>query len=586
MKDRLRLYSYFKQGTCDDAPSEPPPAYMVVAHAKHASWTRRRGLARRVARATYVSLVHELSSSWEATAAATATAAITAAISAAQPLAAAGATASASIGAPLAPPSAAGALATESALRARIVQLEASIARLTKQTMRGWLHKYSPDAVSWLGSGGSKWERRFFALVPNQELVYYRGETDATPRRTIALANCVVVNEGLTRTRRGHTYHLFSLYLVGTLHSERGPGSGALIRVSCADELEMARWLEALEAATGNQIRTLDANRTVASPPPPMRYAAKLLHTGTTPSAAGAATDGSRGRAAPARASLAGVGGASPPPPPPPPQLTVSGGADALSIGGGGADGGEAAPAPAAASTPPTVPAPSPTTPGGSRKPRAPFDPNLFPASRPMHHAAKPSLLSGGGGAGGGGLRGGEPANLAGFVNLGFLLFVASNSRMLLENLLQYGLRISLPNPVALASFGERDVADLDAVVVRDGVDRALRTAAVLLLPILCAFYIERAAVRRTPLSRYSRKCVDPLHALNVFASLAAPCTLISMRLHYGGVGGGVLLLLASVTCFLKCATATASHHRQPAHTHASPPQPPPRHRRCPLCRR
>lgn len=155
-----------------------------------------------------------------------------------------------------------------------------------------------------------------------------------------------------------------------------------------------------------------------------------------------------------------------------------------------------------------------------------------------------------------------EPTNLAGFINLVFLLFVVSNSGMLLENLLLYGVRISLPSSVALASFGQRDGHEqLDAAAYVDGVARALRTAAVLLLPVLLAYAIERAAVQHTPFSRYSRQLVNPLHSLNVAASLALPCALVAAELHYGGAGGGVLLLLTSVTSFLKLISWAHVHH-------------------------
>ena len=56
-----------------------------------------------------------------------------------------------------------------------------------------------------------------------------RDRTDvARPKRTIELSNCVVVEEAV-KASGGKTFHVFSLWVQGTLESERGPGSGALL---------------------------------------------------------------------------------------------------------------------------------------------------------------------------------------------------------------------------------------------------------------------------------------------------------------------------------------------------------------------
>ena len=198
-------------------------------------------------------------------------------------------------------------------------------------------------------------------------------------------------------------------------------------------------------------------------------------------------------------------------------------------------------------------PSGEPLTPGARR--RAQIDPNLFPASRPMHRAAKPSLLSGlgMGGTHGGSTAPSEPPNLSGFINLVFCLFGVTHSAFLLENFLAHGLLISLPIPAVTAGA----VEPLDEATTI----RLVRTAASVALPILGAYAIERAAIKRTPFSRYSRRFVDPLHALNVMLSLASPCWLIHCRSHYGGIGGGITLLLLAVTSCLKLVSWSHVHH-------------------------
>ena len=94
--------------------------------------------------------------------------------------------------------------------------------------------------------------------------MYYRAEVwqeDTRPRRTIALSNCVVVDEGPKRSgpRNGsHIFWRFSLWLQGTLQSERGPGSGALLRVSCEGQREAQQWLSCLQAAGASLSHTAE----------------------------------------------------------------------------------------------------------------------------------------------------------------------------------------------------------------------------------------------------------------------------------------------------------------------------------------
>ena len=151
MMVRLRLYSYYKQAVCGDAPDIPPPQWSVVEYTKWQSWSRRRGMDSAAARERYVHVADALVK-------------MSASSSPRSP-------------SPLKRATSASAAAQEPAstsrertLLLRVLELEEELARFTKQTMRGWLYKYNMHGASWLGSGGSKWDRRFFVLVRDQLL--------------------------------------------------------------------------------------------------------------------------------------------------------------------------------------------------------------------------------------------------------------------------------------------------------------------------------------------------------------------------------------------------------------------------------
>ena len=156
--------------------------------------------------------------------------------------------------------------ASEALLRARLAELEAEVASLRTPEMRGWLFKFSPDGGSWLPTVGasSRWGRRYFVL--NQGVLkYYSSEGNMEmPRRSVPLANVLVYDEGRKDTSRhvalnnfggmlGRkntplvSYHVFSLYLEGTFGTDRGPGSGALLRLSSSSSAEARQWMACLE---------------------------------------------------------------------------------------------------------------------------------------------------------------------------------------------------------------------------------------------------------------------------------------------------------------------------------------------------
>ena len=395
----------------------------------------------------------------------------------------------------------------EAVLRTRIAALEAEVAQLNairpvaelSPQRSGWCFKYNSLAATlgWLGDTGalSRWEKRFFVLAQGEhgaELRYYRGKTDGTPRSVILLADVVLVDEG-TRTprrrRRGsddgdgggggggggggeaeastQQFHVFSLWAQGTMHSSRGPGSGALLRLSCASEPEALQWLSWIAAGTlDRKVRRSSFAKPTGSP-----TAASASASTSAPAPAPAPEGGSGGLrrrltataappidAAAAPRSTAAAGDATPP-----------------RVGGRRTD--------AAQPHPPEQEQKASEQKASEQKAsqqkasqRGGFDPFLFPASRPMHRHAQPSLLSHGEPGGTRALVAPRPeaspssqqrhcllwhclpwlylqwlyllclylpgrgeANLRGFLHLMFLMLFATHLRLLLENILKYG---------------------------------------------------------------------------------------------------------------------------------------------------
>ena len=62
-KERLELYSYYKQATEGDAPLKERSNVIfrsVLSKTKHESWSDRRGMSKNVAQAKYIQLAQEL----------------------------------------------------------------------------------------------------------------------------------------------------------------------------------------------------------------------------------------------------------------------------------------------------------------------------------------------------------------------------------------------------------------------------------------------------------------------------------------------------------------------------------------------
>ena len=83
-------------------------------------------------------------------------------------------------------------------------------------------------------------------MLAGGALNYYRTDLDAQTRGNFALHRCSVVKEGTKQSGKGQIHHVMALYLHGTEQSERGPSSGALLRVSSESEDNLHTWFKAL----------------------------------------------------------------------------------------------------------------------------------------------------------------------------------------------------------------------------------------------------------------------------------------------------------------------------------------------------
>lgn len=490
---RLRVYALYKQGTVGDAPATGPPVWAsVVDQAKYKQWAALRGTAVESARCSYVFAADELTqAAWRSPG-------------------------EASVPLPDAP---CGGETTDRSLRERIRALEAEVSRLTETSMRGWLGKWQPGSSSWLailaGIGGvsddaSQWPRCYFVLR-HGSLIQLRGEHDPTPRHSLALANCDVVDEGAKDGRQ-----ILSIWARGTLESARGPGAGSLLRVS-VEEPEAEQWLSCLLNATQcAEPATEEAGEANKEAAPPASSESAPAARSPTPSsplprrAASAFASVFRRRRSTSRSwEIGSAGPAGRTEPEPPAAEPVSG--------------------PAAAEKSPPLGVARRLTPM-----KAPLDPYVFPASRPVHVAARPSILSG---------EAPQP-EMRGMVNLVFCLVVVSNLRTVLQNAWEHGLLVQLP------SLPSQPLASNWAPPL-------LRTAAVLILPICAAYAIERSAVR----ARTQRGLVDSIHGANCALALAVPCALVGAGRNLGGPSGGACLLFCSVTLFMKLISYAHVHH-------------------------
>ena len=108
---------------------------------------------------------------------------------------------------------------------------------------RGHLYKWREQTISF----ASKWGLRYLTLQ-GSVLNYFNDEKDRHPRKTIDLKHCFILDEGLTRNKQ---YHIFSICSTAVNEENRGPHSGALLRLSSDNLAEATQWIQMLEKACG-----------------------------------------------------------------------------------------------------------------------------------------------------------------------------------------------------------------------------------------------------------------------------------------------------------------------------------------------
>lgn len=141
-------------------------------------------------------------------------------------------------------------------------ELEKEILRLVRELdevtggvlKRGYMYKWREREISF----ASKWSLRYFVLQ-GRSLSYYIDDRDQKPRRTIDLTDCVLKDEG----RKKGKYSIFGLYydpesVLGI--KQRAP----LLRLSCDAEQEARQWIDMLQSACdANKAHVQDGSGTM-----------------------------------------------------------------------------------------------------------------------------------------------------------------------------------------------------------------------------------------------------------------------------------------------------------------------------------
>jgi diacylglycerol O-acyltransferase-1 len=265
----------------------------------------------------------------------------------------------------------------------------------------GYLEKFRPHSTSSLWS--NFWEPRY-VILRGQKLTYYRSERDVyfPPRGEINLANSIVIEQGLRRRK----YHTFKVV----------DRSGVdLIRLSTQVPGEYHSWLDALENA--GCVRRVEEDTRGQSPVPSRNISP--THSGISDTTADTATSGAdRSRSGGDRWRLGEVDSA-------------GGGGGGLGTSGVGGNASGANLSDRLRHQPSGY-----TSDASDMGPRPP-QPQKGPreACAPVHMLPRFSLLSS---------ERITITNQSGLSTLVFIVLAATNARLILENLMKYGLRFNL----------------------------------------------------------------------------------------------------------------------------------------------
>ena len=448
LDDRLKLYGLYKVSTEGGSPpAESPSVFDRIGRRKHAAWSgafESVGGSQATARRHYIALARDLGVGKEAS---------PALVPAAPAPTLAPAAAAAEEKADLQ-----GLLEEIAALRQRLVHAGVD-PNIGEGSLSGYLYRYKPSKLGVMGLGPrGKWVLRFFVIRGGSLKCYMRAEQQGHIE-TWRLKNCDVDYEGPKKDGRFFAISVRRLDAENIIGDERG---GLLLRFSATKAEEALRWLEALRSAISvaedeGEDETSGAGKSVGA----LGLAAMEVPD-----------DGESDRSAEGPSRVAALEA----------ELQASVAAAAASP---------------TLPLPPPSPSPRRTSKGRASGTRAKrFDPRMYPASKPIHRQSRPSPLS----------ADAEEQNFRGFMNLGGLLLVVVNFRMIVENLKKYGLRLRLPS--AEDSF--RDWPCLSGALL-------------LSLNVVLAYAVERAAAS----GRASEGLVALIAGVNMTAVLALPTMVI-----------------------------------------------------------
>mmetsp|Transcript_5189 Transcript_5189/g.6345 ORF Transcript_5189/g.6345 Transcript_5189/m.6345 type:complete len:744 (+) Transcript_5189:121-2352(+) len=362
---------------------------------------------------------------------------------------------------------------------------------------RGYLSKWRDRSIGW---GGVKWDPRFVVLQ-HGKLAYYGAHTDPSPRYVLALSNCKVRDDGskpiIQRSFLGTTtkvedkhYHCFSIYQIGDNENgdaEMKDGNDSeeesrsdlitpLLRFSTRSLPEKTLWTHLIsEHIAYSDLIEYHPNHLLAKSPSAQdrinvqqEDASSLIQT-------------KRGTlpplifSSPLRRHNSSV-----------PNTTRTQKSHAV-----------------------------------KKSPRTSSYSSYLP-SRPMHRNAAPSPLS----------EDARSQNYRGLLNLGFIILVISNFRLILHSIHMHGN--VLMNVHESIGFSDESLYDFPTFQI------------MIHIFILCSYAIERSLVT----SLISEKIGMTMHVLNCAASLIVPSCIIWYFLSSPIIGA--MLMMQSIITWMK----------------------------------
>lgn len=153
-------------------------------------------------------------------------------------------------------------LQQNAALEKEVERLCADLDEITHGVhKKGYLFKWREQEIYY----AAKWGMRYFVLQGNQ-ISYYGDENDYKPRRTIDLSKCFVREDG---KKKGGLYHVFSIHLgnVETYNPDDQFNNTLLLRLSTKSAADAAQWIETLEQACSMKDRRYRVNSTGENSP-------------------------------------------------------------------------------------------------------------------------------------------------------------------------------------------------------------------------------------------------------------------------------------------------------------------------------